>query len=104
MPWYRVMQLLIMALGILAGAIRFGKLSQSSKWLLILLIITFFNELASWYLAQTVQTNYIISYFATTFDIRSDSVARKSSRKSDTSKYITVNYTFSGTILYVLNI
>lgn len=63
MPWYRVVQLVIMALGILAGAIHIKRISKSGMWLFILLVITFFNEIISWYFSQIEQANYVMSYF-----------------------------------------
>lgn len=63
MPWYLIIHLTVMGLGIITGAFRFSLLSMSVRYFYALLFISFLTDIVAWYIGQKYGSNLIISHF-----------------------------------------
>lgn len=60
MPLSYVISYVIMASAATAGAIRYKRLSESSRWLLLLLILIFVKEILAYWVGHIYKTNLVI--------------------------------------------
>lgn len=63
MAWYLIVHLVVMGLGIIAGAFRFKLLARSVRWFYLLLLISFLTEMVAWGVGKVFKTNIIVFHF-----------------------------------------
>ncbi len=60
MELYYLVYLVLLALGILAGAIRYVRLATSSRYFFFLIIVTLITESVAWYMGDNQHSNLIV--------------------------------------------
>jgi len=63
MPLSYVISYVIMASAATAGAIRFKRLSASSSWLLLLILLLFLREILAYWIGHVYKSNLIVYHF-----------------------------------------